>query len=206
VIGTGNAAGETTPPWLIFKSFPTLEWANIEGDLEMRFAQSDTAFSNGDITLEWARDFNRKSWDKSAAVQHRQLDFEEWFGCNEHLKSPSTAAASYDKPPGTEGKAEEDLVWRLLVIDGFSGHGSFAFREYCIKFNILVAFLLPHSTHMLQPMDLGVFQWLKNAHQKRLRDALRKGNLSFNRRDFAGSFKVCVISFNLLSNTPLFTY
>ncbi|RKL16968.1 hypothetical protein BFJ72_g15310 [Fusarium proliferatum] len=189
VIGTGNAAGETTPPWLIFKAFPTLEWANIEGDLEMRFAQSDTAFSNGDITLEWARDFNRKSWDKSAAVQHRQLDFEEWFGCNEHLKSPSTAAASYDKPPGTEGKAEEDLMWRLLVIDGFSGHGSFAFREYCIKFNILVAFLLPHSTHMLQPMDLGVFQWLKNAHQKRLRDALRKGNLSFNRRDFAGSFK-----------------
>ncbi|KAH7462726.1 hypothetical protein FOMA001_g18499 [Fusarium oxysporum f. sp. matthiolae] len=146
--------------------------------------------------LEWrynargARDFNRKSWDKSAAVQHRQLDFEEWFGCNEHLKAPSNAAASYDKPPGTEGKAEEDLVWRLLVIDGFSGHGSFAFREYCIKFNILVAFLLPHSTHMLQPMDLGVFQWLKNAHQKkRLRDALRKGNLSFNRRDFAGSFK-----------------
>ncbi|KAI8396360.1 hypothetical protein FOFC_20907 [Fusarium oxysporum] len=137
----------------------------------------------------WARDFNRKSWDKPAAVQHRQLDFEEWFGCNEHLKSPSNAAASYDKPPGTEGKAEEDLVWRLLVIDGFSGHGSFAFREYCIKFNILVAFLLPHSTHMLQPMDLGVFQWLKNAHQKRLRDALRKGNLSFNRRDFAGSFK-----------------
>ncbi|KAG7405758.1 hypothetical protein Forpi1262_v018326 [Fusarium oxysporum f. sp. raphani] len=123
-------------------------------------------------------------------------DQAEWFGCNEHLKSPSNAAASYDKPPGTEGKAEEDLVWRLLVIDGFSGHGSFAFREYCIKFNILVAFLLPHSTHMLQPMDLGVFQWLKNAHQKRLRDALRKGNLSFNRRDFAGSFKVCVISFN----------
>ncbi|KAI8406604.1 hypothetical protein FOFC_14074 [Fusarium oxysporum] len=189
VIGTGNAAGETTPPWLIFKAFPTLEWANIEGDLEMRFAQSDTAFSNGDITLEWARDFNRKSWDKSAAVQHRQLDFEEWFGCNEHLKSPSNAAASYDKPPGTEGKAEEDLVWRLLVIDGFSGHGSFAFREYGIEFNILVAFLLPHSTHMLQPMDLGVFQWLKNAHQKRLQDALRKGNLSFNRRDFAGSFK-----------------
>ncbi|KAI7772853.1 hypothetical protein LZL87_013970 [Fusarium oxysporum] len=40
----------------------------------------------------------------------------------------------------------------------------------------------------------------------RLRDALQKGNLSFNRRDFAGSFKVYVISFNLLSNTPLFTH
>jgi hypothetical protein len=198
VIGTGNAAGATTPPWLIFKAFPTLEWADIDGDLEMRFAQSDTAFSNGEITLEWAKHFNRQSWEKSAVVQHRQLGFEEWFGCNEHLKSPFSPLTPFDEPPGTKGKAEENLVWRLLIIDGFSGHGSFAFREYCIKFNILVAFLLPHSTHILQPMDLGVFQWLKNAHQKRLREALRKGNLSFTRRDFAGSFKVCVISFDPL--------
>ncbi|KAG7404146.1 hypothetical protein Forpe1208_v015967 [Fusarium oxysporum f. sp. rapae] len=122
-------------------------------------------------------------------VQCLVLDFEQWFGCNEHLKSEFNPITPYDTPPGTEGKGEEELVWRLLIIDGFSGHGSFAFREYCIKFNILVAFLLPHSTHMLQPMDLGVFQWLKNAHQKRLREALRKGNLTFNRRDFAGSFK-----------------
>jgi hypothetical protein len=101
---------------------------------------------------------------------------------------------------------EEELVWRLLVIDGFTGHGAFAFREYCLKFNILVAFLLSHSTHVLQPMDLGVFQWLKNAHQKRLRDALRKGNLSFSRRDFAGSFVVCISSLHPLQNIPLFTY
>jgi hypothetical protein len=52
VIGTGNTAGETTPPWLIFKTFPTLEWADINSDLEMRFAQSDTAFSNSKIILE----------------------------------------------------------------------------------------------------------------------------------------------------------
>ncbi|KAF6518245.1 hypothetical protein HZS61_002323 [Fusarium oxysporum f. sp. conglutinans] len=189
VIGTGNAAGATTPPWLIFKAFPTIEWSDIDGDPNMRFAQSETAFSNAEITLEWAKHFNRWSWEKSATVQHRQLDFEQWFGCNEHLKSEFNPITPYDMPPGTEGKEEEELVWRLLIIDGFSGHGSFAFREYCIKFNILVAFLLPHSTHMLQPMDLGVFQWLKNAHQKRLREALRKGNLTFNRRDFAGSFK-----------------
>jgi hypothetical protein len=123
----------------------------------MRFAQSDTAFSNGEITLEWAKHFNRQSWEKSAVVQHRQLEFEEWFGCNEHLKSQSNPITPYDEPPGTKGKAEEHLVWRLLIIDGFSGHGSFAFREYYIKFNILVAYLLPHSTHILQPMDLGVF-------------------------------------------------
>jgi hypothetical protein len=72
---------------------------------------------------------------------------------------------------------DKDLVWRLLVIDGFSGHGGFAFRESCNKFNILVAFLLPHSTHILQPMAGGVFQPMKNAYQKKLREALRKGIL-----------------------------
>jgi hypothetical protein len=84
-------------------------------------------------------------------------------------------------------------VWRLLVIDSFSGHGGFAFRESCNKFNILVTFLLPYSTHILQPMAGGVFQPMKNAHQKKLREALRKGNLTFNRRDFAGAFQVCLI-------------
>jgi hypothetical protein len=59
VIGTGNAAGATTPPWLIFKAFPTIEWADIDGDPDMRFAQSETAFSNAEITLKWAKHFNR---------------------------------------------------------------------------------------------------------------------------------------------------
>jgi hypothetical protein len=154
----------------------------------MRFAQSESAFSNGDITVEWAMEFNRHSWEKSATVQSRQLSFEEYFGCDEHLRKPLEPHISFDVPPKERAPAEK--IWRLLVIDGFTGHGAFAFREYCIKFDILVAFLLPHSTHKLQPMDVGVFQWLKNAHQKKLREALRKGNLSFNRRDFAGAFMV----------------
>jgi hypothetical protein len=206
VIGTGNAAGDTTPPWLIFKSFPTLEWAQIEGDSQMRFAQSDTAFSNAEITLQWAKHFNRYSWEKSATVQRRQLDFEQYFGCNEHLQQPGNAFREYDLPPNTETIQEEGPVWRLLVIDGFAGHGSFAFREYCMKFNILVAFLLPHSTHILQPMDIGVFQYLKNAHQRKLREALRKGKLTFNRRDFAGAFQVGGSQPDLLSKAPLFIY
>jgi hypothetical protein len=71
VIGSGNAAGATTPPWLIFKSLPTLEWAFIEGDPDMRFAQSDSAFSSAAITLEWAKHFNRCSWEKSATSGYK---------------------------------------------------------------------------------------------------------------------------------------
>ncbi|KAG8666936.1 hypothetical protein FPOAC1_011758 [Fusarium poae] len=157
------------------ESLPTLEWAFIEGDPDMRFAQSDSAFSSAAITLEWAKHFNRCSWEKSATVQKRQLDFEEWFGCNEHLQDTNNRLVTHDMPPAA--RPYDEAVWRLLVIDGFTGHGSFELREYMIKFNILVAFLPPHSTHILQPMD------------KKLREALRKGNLTFGRRAFAGAFQ-----------------
>ncbi|KAG8665041.1 uncharacterized protein FPOAC1_013019 [Fusarium poae] len=157
------------------ESLPTLEWAFIEGDPDMRFAQSDSAFSSAAITLEWAKHFNRCSWEKSATVQKRQLDFEEWFGCNEHLQDTNNRLVTHDMPPAA--RPDDEAVWRLLVIDGFTGHGSFELREYMIKFNILVAFLPPHSTHILQPMD------------KKLREALRKGNLTFGRRAFAGAFQ-----------------
>ncbi|KAI8410936.1 hypothetical protein FOFC_07530 [Fusarium oxysporum] len=80
IIGTGSAAGDTTPPWLIFKSLPTLGWAYLDGDPNMRFAQSESAFSNGDITVEWARRFNRHSWEKSASARRTGKSFEEWFG------------------------------------------------------------------------------------------------------------------------------
>ncbi|KAM5529737.1 transposase [Fusarium oxysporum f. sp. phaseoli] len=121
----------------------------------MRFAQSESAFSNGDITVEWAMEFNQHSWGKSATLQDRQLSFEEYFGCVEHLRKPLEPHISFDVPPKERTPAEK--IWRLLVIDGFTGHGAFTFREYCTKFDILIAFLLPHSTHKLQPMDVGVF-------------------------------------------------
>jgi hypothetical protein len=154
----------------------------------MRFAQSESAFSNGDITVEWARHFNRHSWEKSASARRTGKSFEEWFGCNEHLQDPLQTHIHFDKPPTSH--LPEERIWRLLIIDGFSGHGAFAFREYCIKFDILVDPVPPHSTHFLQPMDVGVFQPMKNAHQKKLREALRQGHISFGRLDLVRAFQV----------------
>ncbi|KAM5353284.1 hypothetical protein ACJZ2D_016816 [Fusarium nematophilum] len=56
-------------------------------------------------------------------------------------------------------------------------------------FDIVFCTLPPHSTHILQPVDVGVFQFLKNAHQKALRQSIREGNLAFTRMAFAVAFK-----------------
>ncbi|KAG7408735.1 hypothetical protein Forpe1208_v012163 [Fusarium oxysporum f. sp. rapae] len=140
LIGTGSAAGDTMPPWLIFKTFPTLDWAYIEADPDIRFAQSDTAFSNGEITLEWVIHFNRCSWAKSSTVRSRGVISEEWFGCDEFLRDPIYNHVQYDIPPISH--APGATIWRLIVFDGFTGHGVFAqvFEEGFTAHNIISGF------------------------------------------------------------------
>lgn len=51
--------------------------------------------------------------------------------------------------------------WRILVVDGFSGHISPRFR-FRAEFNrIKVLYLPPHTSHITQPLDVGIFGPLK---------------------------------------------
>jgi hypothetical protein len=58
---------------------------------------------------------------------------------------------------------------RLLVIDGHESHQSLAFQDLCEE-NIIIALCMPpHSSHILQPLDVGCFAPLKHAYKKELR-------------------------------------
>lgn len=185
LIGAGNAVGDSIPPWLIFKSFATENFASIEADDNMRFVRTDTAFSNADVTFDWLHEFNRVSWTKSAQASRLGVTLNDWFGCDEWKCVDGVAEVEVNEPPNHH----DEKIWRLLVIDGFTGHSSFKFIEYCIQFDILIVMLPPHSTHIMQPMDVGVFQPLKHAHQAALRKSLQEGNLAFNRIDFVSAFQ-----------------
>ncbi|KJZ67993.1 hypothetical protein HIM_09030 [Hirsutella minnesotensis 3608] len=187
VIGTINAVGDSIPPWIIFSHFPTTNWAGIAIDSGVRFAQSPTGFSNSQIHLEWARHFNRWSWASSSQAQRSGKSLEQWFGCDEHLRIPNQGMTTVEAPPIQ--REEQDKIFRLLVVDGFTGHTTLEFAEYCIKFDIIIAILPPHSTHIMQPLDVGVFQPLKIAHQKALRKTLADGHLAYSRSDFLRAFQ-----------------
>ena len=47
--------------------------------------------------------------------------------------------------------------WRMLVIDGHGSHLTREFIDYCYDHDISPFLLPPHSTHLLQPLDIGVF-------------------------------------------------
>ena len=45
----------------------------------------------------------------------------------------------------------------FLILDRHSSHMTWQFLSYCLDNNIRVLCLPPHSTHLLQPLDMGVF-------------------------------------------------
>lgn len=50
---------------------------------------------------------------------------------------------------------------RLLIIDGHESHHSADFEAYCKENNIITLYIPPHSSHLLQPLNIGCFRPLK---------------------------------------------
>ena len=46
---------------------------------------------------------------------------------------------------------------RLLLVDGHSSHVNMQFIDRCDSLRILLLILPPHTTHRLQPLDVGLF-------------------------------------------------
>lgn len=63
--------------------------------------------------------------------------------------------------PATKDKADGHM--RLLICDGHDSHISGNFIGYCIQHNILLAVLPPHTSHILQPLDVALFGPMKKA-------------------------------------------
>ena len=75
--------------------------------------------------------------------------------------------------PATREKAAGKI--RLLLCDGHDSHISSEFAYYCIQNNIYLHLLIPHSSHLLQPLDVGIFGPLKKAVSACLDPFLRVG-------------------------------
>lgn len=67
--------------------------------------------------------------------------------------------------PQTEPR---DHSSRLLVLDGHGSHETTEFMWKCLEHNIYLLFLPPHTSHVLQPLDLSIFSPLKAAYRKHL--------------------------------------
>jgi len=74
--------------------------------------------------------------------------------------------------PDTREKADGE--WRLLILDGHGSHVTGSFLVNCLINKIHVMRLPPHTSHLLQPLDVGLFGPLKTALGTALDPILRK--------------------------------
>jgi hypothetical protein len=79
-------------------------------------------------------------------------------------------------------------VYRLLVSDGFESHNDFDFIQYSWDERIIPFHLPPHTTHLLQPLDVVCFQPLKHYHAETIDRAVRLGDSHFSRTEFLAAF------------------
>ncbi|GAB0139100.1 putative DDE endonuclease domain-containing protein [Epichloe bromicola] len=57
---------------------------------------------------------------------------------------------------------------RLLVLDGHGSHETVDFMYLCYQHKIHLIYLPPHTSHVLQPLDLSVFSPLKYYYRKQI--------------------------------------
>ncbi|OHW89500.1 putative transposase, partial [Colletotrichum incanum] len=63
--------------------------------------------------------------------------------------------------------------YRLLILDGHNSHKSTDFDKYCKEQNIIALCMPPHSSHELQPLDVGCFSPLKYSYGKEIEKMMR---------------------------------
>jgi hypothetical protein len=78
--------------------------------------------------------------------------------------------------------------YRLLVLDGHESHHSDEFEEYCKEHNIVTLCMPAHSSHILQPLDVGCFSPLKKAYGQQIEDMMRAHIIHITKDDFFPAF------------------
>ena len=74
--------------------------------------------------------------------------------------------------------------WKLLLMDNHGSHDTPAFLELALENKILPYPLIPHLTHCMQPLDVGIFQPYKHWHDVAIKEALASLDVEYGLRSF----------------------
>jgi hypothetical protein len=88
--------------------------------------------------------------------------------------------------PQTRGQANQKP--RVLICDGFGTHKTLKALEFCFENNIILCRLPSHTSHKLQPYDVGVFAPLKAAYCDEADSLFRGGANTIGKQHFTSLY------------------
>jgi hypothetical protein len=77
----------------------------------------------------------------------------------------------------------------MLIFDGHRSYVSELFLVYYWQHKIIPFQLSPHSTHLLQPLDIGIFQPLKHWHQIDIQQTIQYRDCEYSKIDFLNAYR-----------------
>jgi hypothetical protein len=160
VIESVSATGDSTAPYLIFKGKVLLK--RHLHQLEQAFPHG---WSYGVSDNGWTDDFHAVQWLEwwerlTRPVQREDIDQLQW---DKNVK-PST--------------------YRLLILDGHGSHLTGAFIAHAVEQDIILCCLPPHTSHYLQPLDVGVFTGMKTKYRATIQARADTGRVSMSKDIF----------------------
>ena len=77
---------------------------------------------------------------------------------------------------------------RILICDGFGTHESLEVLKYCFENNIILCRIPSHTSHKLQPCDVGIFGRLKAAYREQVEKLYRGGANTVGKQHFTSLY------------------
>lgn len=78
--------------------------------------------------------------------------------------------------------------YRLLILDGHGSHLTPKFDKICEKNDIIPICMPAHSSHLLQPLDIGCFAVLKRSYGRLVETKMRNGINHIDKLDFLEAY------------------
>jgi hypothetical protein len=126
----------------------------------------------------WPASSHRAKW-----TTHRTTGWHYAFsdsGCTDSLISLEWLKCVFD--PQTKARAQQKP--RILIVDGFKTHETIEAVQYCLENNIHLCRLPSHTSHKLQPCDVGIFSPLKTAYRDLVERMYRGGLARIGKEHF----------------------
>ncbi len=79
--------------------------------------------------------------------------------------------------------------YRMLLMDSFESHCTLDFIDFCEQHKIVPFCIPPHSTQLLQPLDVVLFRSCKKAHRDILNEAMQSCCANFDKLEFLHALK-----------------
>ena len=85
-------------------------------------------------------------------------------------------------------------MYRLLIVDGHESHNNHEFHKYCEEQKIIVLCMPSHSSHLLQPLNVGCFAPLKRAYYKEIKGWSQYAKTQVKKETFLPAFYIAFSS------------